>query len=53
MSIDGLVLADVPFSRLKDKLHRIEELPDPVTLGVMRDDERIEITAAPAPTRNR
>lgn len=47
VGIDDLILSEVPFAILKDKLHELEKSPDPVTLKIRRDEKTRDIIVAP------
>jgi thiol-disulfide isomerase/thioredoxin len=49
VSINGKLLADMPFERLKEILHGMEASAAAVALGVKRGEEVRQITVAPAP----
>ena len=53
VGIDDLILDQIPFARLKDKLHGLKESPDPVTLTIRRDEKTREIIVTPQPTRSK
>ena len=53
VAIDELVLSEVPFARLKEKIHQLEKSPNAITLGVRRDEEIRKITFTPEPTRRK
>jgi hypothetical protein len=48
-----MVLAEVPFPRLKEALHRIEESPEDVTLGVKRGEELLQIKVPAEPSKKK
>ncbi len=51
VAIDDIELSDVPFSRLKDKLHQLVESPEPVRLRVRRRDGAESVVVTPIPER--
>ena len=53
VAIDELVLSEVPFARLKEKIHQLEKSPNAITLGVRRDEKIRKITFTPESTRRK
>ena len=51
VAIDELVLSEVPFSRLKDKLHQLVESPEPVRLRVRRGESAEDLVVSPVRER--
>jgi C-terminal processing protease CtpA/Prc len=47
VAIDDIELSEVPFSQLKDKLHQLEESPEPVRLRVRRGEAAESLVVVP------